>query len=408
MIPTISPTQIDTWRTCKRKFAFTYLAGLPRTPSTKAQLIGIDLHGKVEDYLKTGKYDVSGGKDADRLFPFLLPYLPPAGTPAEQKITVTLQGLQFGGKFDWWESGKEIGDLKTTSNLVYSKSEKELAEHPQPLIYMKATGEHHGRWVYVQTKGSPKVKPVEFEADFTALDGVISDGYSIADAWEKKGTQEPNSFPPNTSACDMYGGCPFKMQCHVSAGDRLIALLHKEKPMVDINADLENLLASIQAPTAAPIPGQAINPPTPPAPETAPLDQTATAPLTTPTEPAKPKRGRPRKNPEAAPAEDNGPTTERDPRPIGTLYVSCMPIGQDFLLADSVFATARAKVAEKTGLEDYRLADFGKGAAGLLLEVQELINGLRPDSLVIEDGGPEARVCLSALVAMSRNVVRGF
>lgn len=414
MIPTISPTQIDTWRSCHRKWAFTYISGLPRSPSTKAQLIGIDLHWKVENYLKTGEYDLSGGKEADRLFPFILPYLPPPGTPSEQKVTVTLDGIVFGGKFDWHFPG-EIGDLKTTSSLQYVKSEKELSTHAQPLIYMKATGEHRGRWLYVQTRGAAHVRAVPFAVDFSGLDSVIQDGHNIARAWEEKGN--PNDYPANPSACDMYGGCPFKLQCNLTAGDRLIALMRKDQKMTDVNEDLNALLAKI---------GGGINPPMPePSPEGAPVDQTGVAPLTVPAEPLPPvldpvkaeaapeppkKRGRPRKTPETSP-EEKAPDTARstpDPRPIGTLYVSCMPMNRDVVLADNLFTTARAKVAEKTGKEDYRLIEYGQGAAGLLIEVTDLVNGIRPDALVVDDNGPEARVCLSALISMSREVIRRF
>jgi hypothetical protein len=383
---------------------------LPRPAPSKAQLIGIALHEKAEKYIGTGELDYSGDADAARLLPAILPYLP-RGASTEKKVSVTLDGILFAGRYDWLiPEGPELGDLKTTSSLRWVKTVEELSVHPQPVIYAAATSrEASCRWLYVQTRGAAHVREVRFKPDFGALDSIIADGKAITKAWTDRG--DPNSYEPTLSACDQYGGCPFRMQCKVDSGQRLATLLGiKPAPVAPkeeeppIMSTFEELMKNL-----------AVNPP--PVAEAVTRTEELPPVLTIAQEvPAKRKR---RTKAEMA-ADEAGavaveaaltaPDTDRPAadKPIGTLYVSCFPVGENAEIADYIFKAANAKVSEQQGVEDYRMVQFNAARGHFVATVEAMIRELRPEVLVVDNRGAEATDCIVTLVAMSQRVVRAL
>ena len=460
----VSPSQLDTWRSCHRKWAFTYISGLPRPPETKAQRIGIALHAKAETFIKTGVPDYGATTEDDveaaRLLPAILPYLP-KGATAEQKIKVTLDGVDFGGRYDWLDvdayDNKEVGDLKTTSSLRWAKTEEELAIHPQPLIYAKSTGAESCRWVYVQTKGAAHVREVRFKPDFSALPGIIADAKDITKAWADRG--DPNTYEPNLGACEAYGGCPFKAHCKVDSGKRLAMLMGitapkalvepKEPP--DMTTSFDALMAAINPPmqtvtrTEELPPVLAINPPPMPAAQ----DVGVTIPPTANSSPVAPsggdsegalkKRKRRTKAEMAAakadlsagpfpnvdkgtfevtaceqvtgvlsePKTDPAPADTANDKPIGTLYVGCQP-DVAFENGAYIFNAANWEVSEAAGLSDYRQAEFNKLQGFFVSAVAAKVKDMRPEHLFIDTRWAETTACLATLIAMSDRVVRAL
>lgn len=450
----ISPTQIETWNLCKRKFAFTYLCGLARPASGRSQLIGISLHNRTENYLKTGQLDYSSKTPEEQLaaglLSTLLPFLPPVGTPSEQKLTFDLGGVRFSGKFDWFEATTpEVGDLKTTSDFSWMKSVETLQKDTQSNLYAYGAAEHFnvdkrkikGRWVYVRTKGKPVAREQKFTPDFSALDKIVLDGHNIVKAWsvaKPKGQVDiklGNEFPANTAACRTFGGCPFAgNECNVSPMQRLIGLAKKEKeqvqnfdeliaglkganttetvknaqPTTEVTAQVDLATLGINPPLPAQEPAKVVqhltSPPEAVAPEE-PVPATVRSqsnPAAVGTEPQKAKRGRPRKNPEATVQLVDDPT-----KPIGILYIGCRPDNYQGEEADIIFQSARGEINEKMGVEDYRFIDY-KGNGVLLACVEERIKALRPSELVVDKMGPEATVCLSSLRALAKRVIRSY
>lgn len=452
----ISPSQISLWRDCKRKFAFTYLSGLPRPPETKAQRIGIALHAKAERFIQTGQIDYSSQTpeevEAARLLPAILDYLP-KGAQAEQKVKVTIDGVDFGGRFDWF-TGTEIGDLKTTSSLRWAKTEEELSINPQALIYSAAVNRDAScRWVYVQTKGAPHVREVRFKPDFAAMPGLVHDAKDIVQAWDKKG--DPNNYPPTLSACDAYGGCPFKAHCKVDSGQRLAMLMGIKGPQgptettdkkdpPDMSTSFDDLMKSIGA--TAPQPTMAINPPPMQAvtrTEELPAVLDPVKALTEEAEKngeyeaAKPKRKRrtkaememakivpgtstdlsevaaivgtvacdPQPKTDPAPAQDTAGAAE--PKAIGTLYIGCQP-DHSCENAAYVFNAANWEVSEAAGLTDYRQAEYNKLQGFFVAAVVSKVKTIRPEHLFVDTRWAETNACLATLIAMADRVVRAL
>ena len=444
----VSPSQLDTWRSCHRKWAFTYISGLPRPPETKAQRIGIALHAKAETFIKTGVPDYGATTEDDveaaRLLPAILPYLPKGGQ-SEQKIKVTIDGVDFGGRYDWLDNG-EVGDLKTTSSLRWAKTAEELSIHPQPLIYTMGIfgtmpNELTCRWVYVQTKGAAHVREVKFRPDFSAMPGIIADAKDITKAWADRG--DPNTYEPNLGACEAYGGCPFKSSCKVDSGKRLAMLMGitapkapdaKEPP--DMTTSLDALMAAINPPMQTVTrkeelpPVLAINPPPMPPPV---IDGETAGKIDAEPKEAPTKRKRRTKAEMAADAltaeaQKNGeydtpnaprdavacdPQPKTDPapadtaKPIGTLYVGCQP-DVAFENGAYIFNAANWEVSEAAGLSDYRQAEFNKLQGYFVAAVVSKIKDIKPEHLFIDTRWAETTACLATLIAMSDRVVRAL
>jgi hypothetical protein len=416
---------------------------LPRPPESRAQKIGIALHAKAEHFIKTGHLDYSSfaeeEKEAARLLPAISPYLP-AAAQSEQKVKVEIGGVQFSGRYDWFRlnadgNSGEVGDLKTTSSLRWVKSALELSTHPQPLIYASAllTVPKENvtcRWVYVQTRGAPYVKEVFFKPDFSAMPDIIRDGQNIVRAWEDKG--DPNSYEPTPSACDAYGGCPYRSQCRLDAGARLLTLLGKsaapaasEDKMT--NSAFDDLIAALK------------NVPQQPKAESEDLHVVTVSqedPLPSVlalAEEEKPKRKRRTKAEREAAMANLGfgglrePTTDRAPpmvamtqeleeveaslatnsKPIGTLYVSCQP-SDSFEHGEYIFAAANAEVSEAFGLTDYRQAEFAKATGHFVAAVVSKVKDMRPESLYVDTRWAETSACLATLMSMSERIVRAL
>ena len=415
--PNISPSQISTWRLCHRKFGFTYLSGEPRPPATKAMLIGTALHSKVEQVFATGQPDYSFATDHDeeasRLLPVILPYLPTEAI-SEQKVSVVLGGVTFAGRFDWLApagSFWELGDLKTTSNLKYAKTELELSTDPQVLVYSQAQtqtqpGNIVCRWLYVQTRGTPHVREVVTRPDFTALDQLIADGQAIDVAWATR--TRPEDLEPNTSACDAFGGCPFRAKCVIDPGERLIALQRRmgipsmggmgtQKTFDEMMAEANGIADPVNPPPVPFVEPEALTKSEPPAAPPAELPPVL--------DPVKVKKTRAKGGVKCDPQPAAEPPA--DPA-IGTLYLDCMPIHDNEVeWADYIIASARAEISQKMSVEDYRLIDY-KGAGILVAAVEEKIRHIRPTKLILDSRTPEGRLLSGVFSAMAANVVRGL
>ena len=415
----ISPSQISTWRLCNRKWGFTYLSDDPRPPATKAQLIGTALHSKAETWIATGAADYSRDagpqheKESVRLLPYILDYLP-VGAQTEQKVSCTIDGVQFGGRFDWLtrldENDEwELGDLKTTSNLRWAKNELELATDPQVLVYSMAQtattpDKIQCRWLYVQTKGAPLIREVRVRPDFTALDELALDGQAITVAWATR--PRPEDLEPNTSACDAFGGCPFRSKCVIDPGERLIAL--QRRMGVPIGGSMSKQQTFEEMMAAANGIAE-INPPKTEVPFTDPETLTKSDPplpaVLDPVKVADPPKAKRIKKPAAEPR-----LTEAKPEaPIDNLYISCIPLGElELEYADYIIASARAEINQKAGVEDYRLIPFGAGAGALVAAVEEKIKHIRPSHLALDERTPEGRILSGPLVALSKRVIKGL
>lgn len=457
----ISPTQISTYRACARRYAFEYAHDF-RSPSTPSQEKGTAIHAILEDYLN-GKGPIDATTELGAIAQAGVQFLP---KPGEGKAEVELHLKPFGidtfefyGKIDLLTPTLVL-DHKTTSDFRYAKTPEILRVDPQAILYgtfgaVSYPEFYQGavRYVYYLTA---KRKTAQARAvDFTFGDLELEDRFGeISEESEKLyqiRTKKPSALdlPPTLSACNDYGGCPHKIRCtDLNTTSNII-----ERIMLPGKDELMSKL--LQSAGIAP----KDSPVTPPVEETKPMIGTLENPSTTPpseldeeaqllakleaaraekkakaeaeaarieaekaakaatpevpSEPAKeePKRGRGRP-PGAKNKPKEGPV-KSDPnysgRPIGTLYVDCLPVGEEIFRADDLFATVREKMAPVVGVPHYKLVDYGKGT-GIFSEAvrEQVVATFEGQDLFVDSRTLEGADALSALCQCASSVVRGL
>ncbi len=167
------------------------------------------------------------------------------------------------------------------------------------------------------------------------------------------------------------------------------------------------------APASAP-PATGVNPPDA---SLSPDDQPKTE---APAVEEKPKRGRRTKaqieadeaasQREAAQADPVFPKVEQPATSGGlTLYVDCVPVkGSEVFSMDTFVQLAVKRAAEKAGVQDYRLVEYGKGPAFVLMAFAEIFASVNPKgSFTINSRLPESAAVLGWLQDQATSVVKG-
>jgi hypothetical protein len=95
--------------------------------------------------------------------------------------------------------------------------------------------------------------------------------------------------------------------------------------------------------------------------------------------------------------------------PISTLYVDCLPVGEEVMSASEIFSAVRETIKTATGIDHYRLIEYGKGVGAWSEAVRQYCQiELKGQDLFLSLGSPEAQDALSALEQVSYQVVRGL
>jgi hypothetical protein len=229
----LSPSQIDTYVSCRRKWAWKYIVGL-HTPSNKSAALGTEVHGQLEKYLAGGHIDFS--KDSGYIAQagiHLLPKPKTLGMLIESEFEFTYRGIKFGGRRDLVLPG-QVWDHKSTSAMKWAKSREDLETDIQANVYAwsKLVEEPDLvyvdlAWVYYQTKGTRKSKKVELrvfrEQAQMAMDCVADIGHEMIGEYEKTISLDDvakrsyvKGLTPTVETCGAYGGCPYQGQCNLS------------------------------------------------------------------------------------------------------------------------------------------------------------------------------------------------
>lgn len=302
--PTVwfSASQVGQYRDCARKWAWRYVAGI-KSPPTKSQELGTEVDDQqIQPYLRNGRpFDFT--RPSGAIANELRHYLPAPQTPGmvvQKEIRIVTADTAFGflGYIDVFvpghvRTGEYAGvplviDTKTTANLRYAKSPRDLATDPQAVLYATATMLESGaaevdlEWLYTQTRGAHATRRVHLrmhaDAASTQYEAIEATGRELFGI--KASGVQPLDLPPNVHACDMFGGCPYQHKCNLEVG-----LFRKPRGvnMGDAKAGLAALKARVAAggtaagaPVAAPEPTAV--PAAPPA-EAAALPAWATAPV---------------------------------------------------------------------------------------------------------------------------------
>ncbi len=234
----ISPSAIEVYDDCKRKYAGKYWGadfGWPRAPQAKSAALGSEVHAIAEAYLLTGKQPDRLSAAGD-IFISGMGYLPgPGAGGVEGEYNASISGIEYNLIIDYrgplparamFEGRNEdvdrvVLDHKTSSNMkehgIWGR--EAFLRKPQPLIYGAADlikskdSKTRLRWLYYSTKGARKALP----SDATLTRAEVADGFGKLihpTAFEmvqlKKARPDPNSVEANPNACKNYGGCPFR------------------------------------------------------------------------------------------------------------------------------------------------------------------------------------------------------
>lgn len=413
-----SPTEIDTFELCNRKWAWRHLAKIYPPPNKSAQ-IGLDNHDELESYIKDKE-----APQSDILIPALEHFpLPGDNVVAERWIGVEIvvegETFAFHGKIDVTDSNTKVPefyDLKTTGDFKWAKTTEDLEGDSQSTIYglailIEADADLvKAKWVYARTNKPYKAYPVEVNLSKQQIFDTLKERIlPTARAIKKLLDEKPvaKEVEPDFTACGAFGGCPHRERCDASAKQKFMAIMKQgsvrkekerklklvkesgeEKMTSAAKAKMEALLAKKRGSEAAKeasekvekIPVQAnggINPPDA-APEKSDKSKETQPEVEAKTEaPEKPKkkRGRPRKTESTSNGANGNAAKEDDGAGPFILYVDCFLAkgSQKVKDADELVAPVREELEKEFGIADYRLMQYSQGSATLAAGLKEAL-----------------------------------
>lgn len=325
-----SPSQIDTFELCPRKWAWDKIDGKPGKQN-KYAAFGSRTHKILEAWFLNGTPppNTPEGKTAKKI----LRHLPPPqteGITVERSIDLELGGVKIKGYVDFSILDAKprpfISDHKTTGGFHWALTAETMHEDVQVSSYgyeaMLRTNarEVDAQWTYGHRNGKkslPVVRagdnPITYEQIKPRLEKSIETVRTMRDIFESDVTAI--EVPYNALGCDAYGGCPYEDLCNLTAHERFRSLMAQEKQEKSFlnklrNKKKQNGAAEAAAPTPpteepkteVPASKGTVNPPS--APETAP----ASPPEDKPAEKKKSRRGGRRKKADTPPKTEAAPT----------------------------------------------------------------------------------------------------
>lgn len=261
-----SASQIETYVTCPRKWAFIKIDRI-EAPQNEAAALGGRVHDILEDFVGKG-IEIDFDTEEGQIIQPGLKLLPIPGTPG-----LSLEGwfsIQFGAAayvgykdiqiISPTGDRPQVKDYKTTGSFTWKKSPKELLEDIQAGIYaadaMVKTGweEVDLEWIYFRTKGGRKAEPTavriyrpHVNKILTRIDGIAQEMIEI----REKGLRALE-VRPDYSGCSKFGGCPFRdKECpKISSTKKLTAMIaHKSEESARMKdaAKTNKFLADLKA-----------------------------------------------------------------------------------------------------------------------------------------------------------------
>lgn len=260
-----SVSQIETFLTCPRKWAFDKIDGI-EPPANKWAELGQKVHSVLEAYLERGVPIDSGTRVGSIAMPGIqyLPYPRTPGMRIEKWFAIVFGVAAYRGLKDVeLILGGEIPlvlDHKTTRSWDWKKSKRELLSDIQAGMYaadaMRKTGAEEValRWLYYRTEGAPLAEPV----DVTINRAQVSNILSFTDHTAKRMIRviqtcsKAMDVEPDYTGCSAYGGCPHREErCKPKAVKVLRAIMAQKKKENDRRKNKEkstdDFLKSLQA-----------------------------------------------------------------------------------------------------------------------------------------------------------------
>jgi hypothetical protein len=239
---TFSASGISTARGCGRKAVYRYVNGISTEPNASAKL-GTAIHSEMERwYLEKVVPEIAATR---RLLP-LAPNPTHPGVHVERPFRILLPvGAARGFKdllverpesrlmptgYDWSPERPAVFDWKSTSNLIYAKTEDDLVKDPQAILYgaaarlavarkVRDVPEVDLQWTYTSTKRNES-RPVRVRQTLTILEDGLAEVIQTATEMRQTfadaaslGEKGVNETPYDLRECEKYGGCPHREYC---------------------------------------------------------------------------------------------------------------------------------------------------------------------------------------------------
>lgn len=233
----LSPSQIDSYTSCQRRWGFRKLAQLP-DPEKSFQEGGKIIHDYLETYALKGVLPDRTARLATPAWKVVAANVLPPPNPkhrCEKHIRYGFGGVLFHGfpDLDPYRCD-EIVDYKTVSvrdiPFEFALTEEDLRKDPQGLIYAGHKVINEGarkvtlKWIYGERKYPFRVRVVNTVLTDTetreglakhvlpAAEEILFHREQYAKALATRGGYV-NTLTANTKHCQAYGGCPFINEC---------------------------------------------------------------------------------------------------------------------------------------------------------------------------------------------------
>lgn len=286
----VSATQIENFRRCQRYWAWGKIEKILRPPH-QATALGHRVHEILEGYLKSDtKIDLS---EAWQLGPQTRVFYPGKIAAAlyknialldqsewlietEFENTDIVPGVSLVGKIDvWWRDQNgdfHIIDHKTSSDPEkWGKKKDDLELDSQRILYSLVLGRDNLRnttefslsygSTNLEHKKNYVVTVGDTNAHIAALWGEHFRPLVLEMARLKKQGVRALELEPNTDACGLFGGCPYREHCGLSSAERMKGFIMGNSKLDEILAAAKAKNAEVAAAAPAPKNEAAINPP---------------------------------------------------------------------------------------------------------------------------------------------------
>ena len=398
----VSPSQISNFRDCPRKWWYASIAKIPY-PQHPSAALGERVHKILEMSTaaksrpgstttvseNTPQKEVLVAQAAwDAIDAFLLQRTGRSLVDREAQIEEAWE-LPQGAPLTLAARGRAdlvlpdfIVDWKTTSDLRWAKSAKELRSDPQVLMYSAALDPDEPVrdfvHVYTRTRNSPAARVVHTPIDrFMREQGLIALDKHVAAMAGCASAGAAEEVEPNTDACSRYGGCPFALRC--MGRPKGVGSMSKSDPFAARRA-------------------VNVNPTQPNEPPSETFRQMIAGDVP----------NIPRSSGPFVPQPPPEPEAEAQVRRV--LYLGCAPqrgSRTPSVWFDEWVAPLTAQAAESQSVPHYSCADYGQGKAALLaLVTAKAQAGDIPQSLIVDRRLPAADACVEVLLP-HYNVVIG-
>lgn len=432
----ISPSQYDTYKLCKRKWAAKYIAKLPDRPG-KAALLGTEIHAELEAYYRDGRPPKKHVRLVSSMLKLLaLPrseYLEPehemrmdilAGR--DDRLPVAMVG--YIDLLNRDPNAPMVIDYKTTSDARWAKTKEDLEGGDSQAVCYQTYAmcelnmvQTDLRWVYGQTKG--RRAPWMVQAcvpDDVRLEVMSKIQDAATDIREMKiAKPDLDDVEPNIGdACNAFGGCPYREQCELATSRReemnkadliaqwkakqgAVAKATKPAPIEDDKTETGPVTVDGPAPEPDHDP---INPP-----EAKGVPEKPEAPAPEPKKATKKVSKKP-KAPKVVDevAEQVAPAVPLLLKGDLHVYVDCFPLKgvvEPVMLLSDVCETAARVVCANAGVPHWSLAEYGSGKGGLAVEFERTMP--RSGSVIVNSYTDEGKVLLPVLERNAKLVVKG-